>query len=108
MENTGQLSEDFRRSLRHFVFYYTNGTLNWVIGEGDILKGIDYRNGLVTEASLVEQAFAIYANVIQMDTSGKVLNDSYAMRRAAQWIRRVCDSGYKVEPEFEDWEVELH
>jgi hypothetical protein len=108
MENTAHLSEDFRRSLRHFVFYYTNGTLNWVIGEGDILKDIDYRNDLVTEASLVEQAFAIYANVIQMDSSGKVLNEDYAMRRAAQWIRMVCDPSYKVEPDFEDWEVYLY
>ncbi|GAB2566104.1 hypothetical protein GCM10027190_14720 [Spirosoma areae] len=63
---------------------------------------------MLTEARLVEQAFAIYANVIQMDTSGKVLNDNYATRRAAQWIRFACDSNYKVDPKFEDWEVELY
>lgn len=108
MQNTVQLSEDFRRSLRHFAFYYTNGTLNWVAGEGDILKDIDYRTLLITEASLVEQAYAIYANVIQMDPSGKVLNDDYATRRAAQWVRWACDPSFKVEPPFEDWEVELY
>jgi hypothetical protein len=58
---------------------------------------------------LVEQAFAIYANNIEMDDQGKVLNDTHAMKRAAQWIRLVCrNQGEKVKPEFEDWEVYLH
>ena len=108
MEATNYLSESFKNALRHFVFYYFNGSLNWVIGEGDILKDIDYRNILVTEASLVEQTFAIYANNIEMDEEGAVINQAHAMRRAAQYIRSVCDTTYKVEPDFEDWEVELY
>ena len=46
-----------------------------------------------------------------MDESGKVLNLTHSMKRAAQWIRLVCrekDDTYQVEPEFEDWEVELY
>ena len=105
------LSTDFKRCLRHFAYYYTNGTLQFVIDDEEILKGIDYREALKKEASLVEAVFAIYANNIKMDENGKVLNQTYSMRRAAQWIRLVCrekGEGYRVEPEFEDWETELH
>jgi hypothetical protein len=106
-----RLSDDFKSRLRHFVYYYTNGTLPYVIGDESILKGIDYRELLKKEASLVEQAFAIYANNIEMDDQGKVLNDTHAMKRAAQWIRLVCgkqEDKYDVKPEFEDWEVHLY
>lgn len=106
-----ELSSDFKSALRHFAYYYTNGTLPYVIGDQTILQDIDYREDLKDEASLVEQAYAIFANNIKMDKDGNVLNRAYAMKRAAQYIRSVCrDEGddYKVEPEFEDWEVELH
>ncbi|MEZ5043311.1 MAG: hypothetical protein R2828_25670 [Saprospiraceae bacterium] len=106
-----ELSEDFRSCLRHFVYYYTNGTLQFVIGDDTLLKGIDYREDLKNEASLVETAFAIYSNNIKMDENGKVLNQTHSMKRAAQWIRMVCrdkEEEYKVEPEFEDWETYLY
>lgn len=109
--DTMKLSDDFKHCLRHFVYYYTNGTLPYVIGDESILMDIDYREMLKTEASLVEQAFAIYANNIEMDNQGKVLNDTHAMKRAAQWIRLVCRNegeNYEVKPEFEDWETYLH
>ena len=105
-----ELSDDFKSCLRHFVYYYTNGTLPYVI-EDEVLKGVDYREDLKHEASLVETTFAIYTNNIQMDENGKVLNNMYAMKRAAQWIRHVCgefDENYKEEPEFEDWETYLY
>ncbi len=110
-ENNTRLSKDFKSSLRHFTFYYTNGTLEHVIDDPEILKGIDYREILKHEASLVEQAYAIYSNNIEMDGEGKVLNQAHAMKRAAQWIRFACrdsDEEYEVKPDFEDWEVELH
>jgi hypothetical protein len=106
-----ELSNDFKNALRHFVYYYTNGTLPYVIENESILKGINYREMLKEEASLVETAFAIFANNIKMDNSGKVLNRTHAMKRASQWIRLVCrekNEDYKVEPEFEDWETYLH
>ena len=108
---TFELSNDFKSALRHFVYYYTNGTLPYVIGDETILKNIDYREDLKEEASLVEQAYAIFANTIKMDENGKVLNQTHAMKRSAQWIRLVCreeGDDYQVEPEFEDWEIELH
>ncbi|WP_217604476.1 hypothetical protein [Chitinophaga sp. GbtcB8] len=49
-----KLSDDFKRVLRHFAYYYTNGTLPYVIGDENILKGIDYREMLKNEASLVD------------------------------------------------------
>lgn len=106
-----ELSNDFKSALRHFAYYYTNGTLPYVIGDENLLQGIDYREGLKEEASLVEQAYAIFANTIKMDENGKVLNQTHAMRRAAQWIRFVCrgeNDDYVVEPKFEDWETELY
>ncbi len=106
-----QLSNDFKSALRHFTYYYTNGTLTNVIGDDTLLKDIDYREDLKEEASLVEQAYAIFTNTIEIDANGKVLNQTHAMTRAAQWIRFVCKSkndAYKVEPAFEDWELELY
>lgn len=105
-----ELSDDYKSCLRHFVYYYTNGTLPYVV-EDEILKSIDYREDLKHEASLVETVFAIYSNNIRMDERGKVLNNTYAMKRAAQWIRFVCqetNENYVVEPEFEDWETYLY
>lgn len=105
-----ELSNDFKSCLRHFVYYYTNGTLPYVI-EDEVLKGIDYREDLKHEASLVETVFAIYTNNIQMDERGKVINNMYAMKRAAQWIRYACrqvGDGYAVDPELEDWETYLY
>jgi hypothetical protein len=106
-----RLSNDYKSALRHFVYYYTNGTLQYVIGDDQLLKDINYKEDLKNEASLVEQAFAIFTNNIKIDEKGKVLNLTHSMRRAAQWIRFVCrheGDKYIVEPEFEDWEVELH
>ncbi|MBW7674220.1 DUF7677 family protein [Chryseobacterium chendengshani] len=106
-----ELSKDFKSALRHFVYYYTNGTLPYVIDDNELLKNINYREDLKDEASLVEKTFAIFSNNIRMDESGKVLNLTHSMKRAAQWIRFVCrekNDTYQVEPEFEDWEVELH
>ena len=111
MNNEIKLSEDFKSILRHFAYYYTNGSLGYVIGDETILEGIDYREDLKNEASLVEQAYAIFSNNIQMDENGKVLNASYSMKRAAQWIRDVCkekDDDFTVIPDFEDWELELY
>lgn len=105
------LSNDFKSALRHFVYYYTNGTLPYVIGGDELLKGIDYREELKEEASMVEQLFAIFVNNIRMDETGRVLNAKYAMYRAAQFIRVVCQEPgdtFMVDPDFEDWETELH
>ncbi|MFF2847528.1 hypothetical protein ACFVT5_14540 [Streptomyces sp. NPDC058001] len=99
----GHLSVDVRASLRLFAFYLANGTI-----DVDLLDGFDYRPTLFQFGSPLEQVFAIYGNVLQVDTNGEVLNDGDAQYRAAQWIRSCCDPTYEVEPPFQSWETELH
>ncbi|MET3290585.1 UNVERIFIED_CONTAM: hypothetical protein ABID98_003155 [Brevibacillus sp. OAP136] len=71
-----------------------------------LLEGIDY-SCKFNEPSALEQAYAIFANVIEMDDQGIVCNAKYAEMRAAQFIRKYVDNSYKVEPAFEGWEVAL-
>ncbi|MFB7456131.1 hypothetical protein [Streptomyces sp. NPDC056188] len=97
------LSVDVRASLRFFAFYLANGTLDL-----DLLEGFDYRSTVFHSGSSLEQVFAIYSNVLQIDADGMVLNDGDAQYRVAQWVRACCDPDYRVEPPFEDWETELH
>ncbi|MEU2620583.1 hypothetical protein ABZ642_21030 [Streptomyces sp. NPDC007157] len=97
------LPVDVRAALRFFAFYIANGTL-----DVDLLEGIDYRPQLMAFGSPLEQVFAIFANVLQVDENGEVLNEGDAQYRAAQWVRSYCDPSYLVEPPFERWETELH
>ncbi|WP_425424370.1 DUF7677 family protein [Streptomyces lushanensis] len=98
----GHLPVDVRASLRFFAFYLANGTI-----DVDLLEGFDYRPALFEFGSSLEQVFAIYGNVLEVDANGNVLNDEDAQHRAAQWIRRCCDPSYQVEPPFQAWETEL-
>ena len=72
------------------------------------LKGIDYLSLYGEEPSAIEQVFAIYANVIELDEYGQVLNAKYAEKRATDYLRAYCDSNFIVEPPYEDWELRLH
>ncbi|MGA6156498.1 DUF7677 family protein [Stenotrophomonas sp. NPDC087984] len=99
----GHLPLDVRASIRLFAFYLANGTI-----DVDLLDGIDYRPALFQFGSALEQIFAIYGNVLEVDESECVLNDGEAQYRAAQWIRAYCDPSYQVKPPFQAWETELH
>jgi hypothetical protein len=55
----------------------------------------------------MEQAYAIFANVIELSDNGTPTNAQHAEHRAAQYIRSFCDSTYVVDPPFGNWEVEL-
>ncbi len=103
-----KLSENFRHCLRMFTYYYTNGTLGFMVGEVPTSGEIDYREELKDSPSNVEAIFSVYMNNIEMDDDGIVLNNKHAMKRAAQYIRSTYDSDYVVVPEFEDWELELY
>ncbi|MFC5863833.1 hypothetical protein ACFPT7_16110 [Acidicapsa dinghuensis] len=98
-----KLGGSFSGALRTFSFWIANGTVGY-----RILEGIDYRSILLKDASAMEQLYAIFANVIELDDNGVVVNAKYAERRAAQWLRRYIDRSYEVLPPFEFWEVELH
>ena len=95
------LSNELRAELRLFAFYLANRTLCL-----ELLRGIDY-SAIFLEASELEQAVAIYANVLDLDETGKVSNGGEAQRRAAQYIRSFVDPTYEVDPPFDDWELEL-
>lgn len=96
-----KLSESFSGALRTFAYFMASGTHYQ-------LKGIDYLKLYGEEPSTIEQAFAIFANVIEMDEHGEVLNVKYAEKRAVDYIRSYCDPDFTVEPPYEDWEIELH
>ena len=102
-----KLTNELKRSIIEFSYYYANGTLGLVIDDKEILNNINYREELKEEASLVEMVYAIYINNLVLDNEGKLLNKSHALKRASQYIRSVCDSEYDVFPDFEDWETEI-
>lgn len=97
-----KLSHSFSSALRTFSFWIANGTVGY-----PLLEGIDY-SCIFHEPSMLEQAYAIFANVIEIDDDGNVLNAKYAEKRAAQFIRSYVDRNYVVEPPLEAWEVELY
>ncbi len=96
-----KLSNSFSGALRTFAYFMASGNQN-------TLKGIDYLSLYGEEPSAIEQVFAIYVNVIELDENGQVLNAKYAEKRATDYLRQYCDSTFKVEPPYEDWEIELH
>ena len=97
------MSRGLSGAFRTFSFWMANGTVGM-----PILEGVDYRKVLIAEPSLMEQAYAIFANVIEVDETGNPLNAKFAEHRAAQYIRSFCQPGYEVTPAFENWEVALH
>lgn len=98
-----KLSQAFSGALRTFSYWVAAGSVG-----SPLLDDIDYRPIMLQEPSLMEQAYAIFANVIAFDDRGNPTNAKYAEHRAAQYIRRYCDPTYEVVPTFEGWEVELH
>ncbi len=96
-----RLSNSFSGSLRTFAYFLSSGT-------HDMLEGIDYLSLYGTEPSAIEQAYAIFANVLELDENGQVLNAQYAQKRATDFLRSYCDPRFDVDPPFEDWETDLH
>ncbi len=98
-----KLSTEYSGALRTFGFWLANGTVGY-----PLLEGIDYWPALRESPSLLEEAMAIFANVLEFDENGVPLNAKWAEHRAAQTIRRWCDPTYVVEPPFESWETALY
>ncbi|CAN5124553.1 hypothetical protein BH11BAC5_BH11BAC5_41720 [soil metagenome] len=96
-----KLSNSFSGALRTFSYFMASGTQY-------TLEGVDYISLYGEEPSAIEQVFAIYANVIELNENGQVLNAKYAEKRATDYLRQYCDPNFKVEPPYEDWEVVLH
>lgn len=73
-----------------------------------MLDGVDYLPLYGTEPSSIEQVYAIFANVLELDENGLVTNAHYAQKRATDYLRGYCNPDFKVEPPYEDWEIQLH
>lgn len=97
-----RLSESVSHAIRQFSFWIANRSVGY-----PLLDGIDY-SCIFEEPSALEQVYAIFANTLELDDRGVVLNEKHAERRAAQLIRSYVEPSYVVEPPFEDWEVHLY
>lgn len=95
-----RLSEEFSGALRTFAYFMASGTHY-------MLADVDYISLYGDEPGAIEQVFAIFANVIELDSEGTVLNFNAAQKRATDYLREYCN-GEKVVPPYEDWEIALH
>ena len=73
-----------------------------------MLKDVDYVSLYGEDPSAIEQVYAIFANVLELDASGQVLNNTYAQRRATDYLRGYFDPTFEIAPPYEDWETTLH
>ena len=95
------LSHSFSGALRQFSYWIANGSVGH-----PLLEEVDY-SCIFREPSALEQVYAIFANVIEVDERGQVTNAKHAEKRVAQYILQY-DASRQVEPPFESWEVELY
>lgn len=98
---TVRLSNSVSGALRTFAYFMSSGTHY-------MLEGIDCVSLYGSEPSAIERAYAIFANVLELDENGLVLNAQYAQRRATDYIRSYSDPTFSVDPPYEDWEIELY
>jgi hypothetical protein len=98
---TAKLSPSFSGTLRTFAYFLSSGTHY-------MLEGIDYLSLYGEEPSAIEQVYAIFVNVIELDEHGTVVNAQYAQKRATDYLRAYCDPTYTVVPAYEDWETALY
>lgn len=96
-----KVGNSFSSALRTFAYFMASGTHS-------MLEGYDYMSLYGEEPSAIEQVFAIFANVIEMDDDGTVTNFKYAQQRATDYLKNYLDSTYVVSPVYEDWETALH
>jgi hypothetical protein len=96
-----KLSPSFSGALRTFAYFLSSGTHY-------MLKGVDYLSLYGKQPSAIEQAYAIFVNVIELDDHGTVVNAQYAQKRATDYLRAYCDPTFKVTPAYADWETALY
>jgi hypothetical protein len=96
-----KLSNSFSGALRTFAYFMSSGTHY-------MLKGVDYLPMHGREPSAIEQVYAIFANVLELDEKGQMLNGQHAQKRATDYLRAYCDRNFKIDPPYEDWELALH
>jgi hypothetical protein len=70
-------------AIRRFAGWVVRGSVGH-----PMLDGIDYWNELKDSPSQMETCFAIFVNVLELDSHGEPINEKYAERRAATWLYR--------------------
>ena len=96
-----KLSNDFSGALRTFAYFMASGTHY-------MLEGVKYLDMYGKQPSEIEMVFAIFANVLELDEDGNVLNFTYAQRRATDYLKAYCIRGFEVVPPYEEWETNLY
>jgi len=96
-----RLSNSFSGTLRTFAYFMASGTQY-------TLEGVDYLPLYGNDPGAFEMVYAIFANVLEMDENGEVLNAHYAQKRATDYLRAYCNPDFKVDPPYEEWEMELY
>ena len=96
-----KLGNSFSGALRTFSYFMSSGTHY-------MLQGVDYLNLYGSDPNAIEQTYAIFANVLELDENGQVMNGTYAQKRATDYLNSYCDLSFQVVPPFEDWELALH
>jgi hypothetical protein len=96
-----RVSHDFSGALRTFAYFMASGTHY-------MLEDVDYLALYGEDPGAIELAYAIFANVLEMNAEGKVLNFTHAQKRATDYLRSYCDPSFDVQPPFEAWEQELY
>ena len=71
-----------------------------------MLNGVDY-SCIFEEPSALEAVYAIFANVLELDDEGNILNAKWAEHRAAQYVLWYV-AGKQHDPPFEPWENLLY
>ena len=96
-----KLGDSFSGTLRTFAYFMSSGTHY-------MLEGVDYLSLYGSDPSAIERAYAIFANVLELNENSQVLNAQYAQKRATDYLRAYCDRSFEVDPPFEEWEIALH
>lgn len=99
-----KVSHSVSGAVRQFSYWIANGTVGY-----PLLEGVDYIEAFRESPSLLETAYAVFMNNLEMDGDGRVLNAKYAEKRAAQYIKQWCVEGYTADPLFDGTgETELY
>jgi len=96
-----KLSNSFSGALRTFAYFMASGSHY-------MLEDVDYLSLYGNDPSAIEIAYAIFANVLELDAYGRVLNATHAQKRATDYIRAYCDREFEISPPLEDWEIRLY
>ncbi|VAW69360.1 hypothetical protein MNBD_GAMMA10-1214 [hydrothermal vent metagenome] len=96
-----KLSNDFSGALRTFAYFMSSGTHY-------MLKDVEYLELYGNDPGAFEMVYAIFANVLELDENGTVLNFTYAQKRATDYIKAYCIPEFKVMPPYEEWETGLY